>query len=882
MKWTGLNDLRESYLAFFESKNHTRMASASLVPKDDPSLLLINSGMAPLKNFFLGTATPPNTKVTTCQKCIRTPDIENIGKTARHGTYFEMLGNFSFGDYFKKDATLWAWEYFTEVLGIPADLLWVSIYEDDDEAFDIWTKERGVAPERVVRMGKADNFWEHGVGPCGPCSEIYFDRGESYGCDSPTCAVGCECDRYMEVWNLVFTQFDSDGQGTYTPLAKPNIDTGMGLERLACVMQGVDNLFEVDTVQNIMKHIGTIAGVTYHQNDSHDISLRVITDHVRSTTFMVGDGVIPSNEGRGYVLRRLLRRAARHGRMLGITRPFLHEVAATVITENLSAYPELLENRDYIQKVILAEEERFGKTVVQGSERLADMIEKLKTSNGTSLSGEDAFLLHDTFGFPLDLTKDVLEENGMTVDEEGFATLMKAQREKARAATGSSEAFGGEGDPLAELTTPPTEFIGYTELEGATTLLAMASEGQTVDTLISGQEAVIVLERTPFYAESGGQVGDTGKIMTANGCFEVLDCKKTPKGHFAHIGRMISGKLSKDEKVTACVDTDRRNSIMRNHSACHLLQTALREVLGDHVHQAGSMVNENQCRFDFTHFSAMTPEEILSVESLVNDMILQAAAADVREMPIEQAKELGALALFGEKYGDSVRVCRMGDKSTEFCGGTHVDNTAKIGLFKILTESSVAAGVRRIEATTGYGVLRFIRKEGELILNTAQALKVGNPIEIAGRAESVMAELREKDREIDSLNQKLAATQIQGLFENAEEIEGLKLIAATLVGAKPEALRTMGDKGRERNPHCIMIITTVNDDKGSVCVTLGPEAQKAGLHAGKLIKELLSTIGGSGGGRPDSAMGGTTEILRIDEMLTKAPEIIKNMLSEKK
>ncbi|MBQ9109132.1 MAG: alanine--tRNA ligase, partial [Oscillospiraceae bacterium] len=648
MKWTGVNELRESFLSFFESKNHTRLASAALVPKDDPSLLLINSGMAPLKNYFLHPETAPNTKCTSCQKCIRTPDIENIGKTDRHGTYFEMLGNFSFGDYFKEEATTWAWEFFTKVLEIPEDKLYVTVYEEDDEAFDIWTKRRGVPASHVKRMGKADNFWEHGTGPCGPCSEIYFDRGPEHGCGSPDCTVGCECDRYMEVWNLVFTQFDSDGEGTYAPLDHPNIDTGMGLERLACVMQGVNNLFEVDTVQNIMKHISDLAGVKYHEDAAHDVSLRVITDHIRSTTFMVGDGVTPSNEGRGYVLRRLLRRAARHGRLLGIKRSFLYEVASTVIAENLSAYPELKENEDYIRKVIQAEEERFGKTVDQGTDRLNEMMERLKAEGQTQLTGEDAFLLHDTFGFPIDLTKDVLEENGLTVDEERFAVLMKEQRAKARAASGAADAFGGEGDPLADLTEDATKFLGYTTLSSTAKVVAMVNEGELTGMVNAGQNAVIVLDQTPFYAESGGQVGDTGVITGPEGVFQVTDTQKTAKGHFAHTGVVLEGHIKADQQVEAAVDTKRRAAIARNHSSCHLLQAALREVLGTHVHQSGSLVNEEHCRFDFTHFSAMTAEEIAKTEALVNEMIFDAMPGVTEEMPIEEAKKLGAMALFGE------------------------------------------------------------------------------------------------------------------------------------------------------------------------------------------------------------------------------------------
>jgi len=878
MKWTGVNELRESFLSFFESKNHTRLASAALVPKDDPSLLLINSGMAPLKNYFLHPETAPNTKCTSCQKCIRTPDIENIGKTDRHGTYFEMLGNFSFGDYFKEEATTWAWEFFTKVLEIPEEKLYVTVYEEDDEAFNIWTQRRGVPASHVKRMGKADNFWEHGTGPCGPCSEIYFDRGPEHGCGSPDCTVGCECDRYMEVWNLVFTQFDSDGEGTYAPLDHPNIDTGMGLERLACVMQGVNNLFEVDTVQNIMKHISDLAGVKYHDDAATDVSLRVITDHIRSTTFMVGDGVTPSNEGRGYVLRRLLRRAARHGRLLGIKKSFLYEVASTVITENLSAYPELKENEDYIRKVIQAEEERFGKTVDQGTDRLNEMMERMKAEGQTCLSGDDAFLLHDTYGFPIDLTKDVLEENGLTVDEEEFARLMKEQRAKARAASGAADAFGGEGDPLAELSEEATKFLGYTTLTSSAKVVAMVGEGELTGMITEGQTAVMVLDQTPFYAESGGQVGDTGVITGPEGKFVVQDCQKTAKGHFAHKGKVVEGHIKADQQVEAAVDAKRRAAIARNHSSCHLLQAALREVLGTHVHQSGSYVNDQQCRFDFTHFSAMTAEEIQKTEDLVNEMIFDALPGVTEEMPIEEAKKLGAMALFGEKYGSVVRVCKMGDRSTEFCGGTHVDNTAKLGMFKIVSESSVAAGVRRIEATTGYGVLKMIAEKDKLIHDTAEALKAGNVNELAVRANAVAAELKEKNREIEKLNEKIADSQLGDLFANPTELDGVKVFTATVTGVKPDGLRNMADKVRDKEPACVVVLAAAMGEKGNVCVACGKDALARGLQAGKIIKEVLAVIGAKGGGRPDSAMGGTNEAGRLGEALAAAPSIVEGML----
>ena len=878
MKWTGLNDLRESYLSFFESKGHTRIGSFPLVPQDDASLLLINSGMAPLKKYFLGQAVPPNTKVTTCQKCIRTPDIENIGKTARHGTYFEMLGNFSFGDYFKRQAIPWAWEFLTQVLEIPKEKLWISIYLDDEEAFDIWTKEVGIPPERIVRLGKEDNFWEHGAGPCGPCSEIYFDRGEEYGCGSPSCGVGCDCDRYMEIWNLVFSQYDSDGQGNYTPFEHPNIDTGMGLERLACVMQGVGNLFEVDTVQNIMSHISRIAGVKYHEEHKSDVSLRVITDHIRSTTFMVGDGVTPSNEGRGYVLRRLLRRAARHGRLLGIHEPFLYKVAATVIKENQPEYSDLLRNQDYITKIIQVEEERFSKTIDQGMELLSQLIEEHEAQGKTVLDGADAFKLYDTFGFPIDLTIEILEEKGMTVDEEQFAQLMKEQKQRAKAAHGASEAFGGEGNPLAGLPQAENQFVGYDCTQADSKVLALMHEGERADTLIAGQEAVVVLEQTPFYAESGGQVGDTGELLWKDGCFQVKDTKKLPSGHFAHIGRMAEGQLREGEAVTAVVDGERRAAIMRNHSACHLLQAALRKVLGTHVHQAGSLVDDHRCRFDFSHFSAMTPDEITQVEGLVNAMIFAGLPVAIEEMPIAKAKEMGAMALFGEKYGDEVRVCQMGDASTELCGGTHVSNTSRIGVFKIIGESSVAAGVRRIEATTAKGVLELFSKLNHTVYAVAEQLKVGNPNELEAKVAAYVAENKEKDREIEALKAKLASIEVEGLFAYALEIGGVKFISAGFSGSTPDSLRMMADHIKAKAPNMAAVLTTINGEKASILVACGSEAVKAGLHAGKLVKQITALCGGSGGGRPDSAMGGASEIFKLDEAVAQAPAMIREML----
>ena len=878
MKWTGLNELRESFLHFFETKGHTRLDSASLVPQDDNSLLLINSGMAPLKKFFLGVETPPNKRVTTCQKCIRTPDIDRVGHTARHGTYFEMLGNFSFGDYFKEEATTWAWEYLTKVLEIPEDKLWVSIYQDDDEAFDIWTKHRGLPPERIVRLGKEDNFWEHGTGPCGPCSEIYFDRGPQYGCGKPTCGVGCDCDRYVEIWNLVFTQFDRDEQGNYTPLDHPNIDTGMGLERLACVMQGVNNLFEVDTVQNIMKHICSIANVQYNQDEKTDISLRVITDHIRSTTFMVGDGITPQNEGRGYVLRRLLRRAARHGRMLGITEPFLYKVASTVIAENKGAYPELAENEEYITKVIRAEEERFDKTISQGLDLLMGLIDQFDsdTYDNKILSGKDAFRLYDTFGFPIDLTKEIIAEQGIQVDEEEFLRLMEEQRTRARERR--KDISGWATDSLT-IDQPATTFVGYTGTQCDAKVLGLFVDGEEVESVGEGQQAILLLDTTSFYAESGGQVGDTGAIVSGKNLFQVENCTKDGSGHFLHAGVVKSGFFTKGEAVSAQVDEKRRMAITRNHTACHLLQAALREVLGTHVHQAGSMEDPDHCRFDFSHFSAMTPQEILKVEQRVNEVILKNLPVTVQEMPIDEAKKLGAMALFGEKYGDIVRVVKVEDFSTEFCGGCHVQNTAQIGLFKIVSESSVAAGVRRIEAVTGEGVLKLIAATNLLLAQAAENLKLGNPQELAAKTAALTAELKAKDREIDSLTQKVASMRLEELFNNITEVGPVRLICASFTGVKPESLRVMGDQIRERAPRMVGVIASIQDDKkASILVACGPEAVKAGVHAGKLVKEITSLVGGSGGGRPDNAMGGATDVYKIDEAMGKVPEMIEKML----
>lgn len=880
MEWMGLNDIRESFLSYFEGKGHLRLPSFPLIPKDDKSLLLINSGMAPQKKWFLGQEEPPCHRVTTCQKCIRTPDIDNVGKDDRHGTYFEMLGNFSFGNYFKKEVIPWAWEYFTEVLKLPKEKLYVTVYEDDDEAHDIWHNVIGLPEDHISRFGKEDNFWEIGSGPCGPCSEIYFDRGPEHGCGSPDCKVGCECDRYIEVWNLVFSQFDSDGEGHYERMAHPNIDTGMGLERIACVMQGVDNLFEVDTVQNIMKKIGEIAGVTYHEDPAHDVSLRVITDHIRSTTFMIADGVMPANEGRGYVLKRLLRRAARHGRLLGINEPFLYKVVDTVIAENAVAYPELSEHADYIKKVILSEEERFCRTIDQGFELLNEEVQKMEQTGNTVLPGEACFRLYDTYGFPIDLTQDILEEKGMTVDEEGFNTLMSEQKKRARDARASANGVSWVEDNLVALGDQKTKFVGYNRMDSASKVLAILKDGVMVNDIEEGEEGVIVLDSTPFYAEMGGQVGDRGVISEGPSTFNVTDCKKSPTGQYLHIGVMTSGILRIGDSVRARLNEEIRKATQRNHTACHLLQKALREVLGDHVHQAGSYVDESRCRFDFTHFSAMTQEEINETEKIVNEMVLAALDVDISEKPIEEARQMGAMALFGEKYGDVVRVVDVSGRSIEFCGGTHVDNTSRIGLFKILSESSVAAGVRRIEATTGTGVLDYINEMNGILNETAGNLKVTSSTEVSQKSAALMVELKNREKEIEELNDKLAQMRVESLIQNAKEIQGLKYISAKLEGIKPDSLRIMGDHLKFKAPDAIAVLASVNDDKVSVLCVCGINALKEGAHAGKIVKEISGMAGGSGGGRPDSAMGGAS-VDMIDDALAASAEIVETLLINK-
>ena len=878
MEWTGLNELREKYLSFFESKGHLRLPSFSLVPQGDKSLLLINAGMAPLKKYFTGELTPPRTRVTTCQKCIRTPDIERVGITARHGTFFEMLGNFSFGDYFKHEATAWAWEFCTKVLEMPADKIYISVYQDDDEAYDIWTKELGVSPDHMVSLGKEDNFWEHGAGPCGPCSELYFDRGEKYGCGSPTCGVGCDCDRYVEFWNLVFTQFDNDGNNNYTRLKSCNIDTGMGLERLACIMQGVDNLFEVDTVQNIMKHIMQIAGVKYHEDEKKDVSLRVITDHIRSTTFMIGDGVMPSNEGRGYVLRRLLRRAARHGRLLGIDGTFLYKVCETVIKENATAYPNLVEKHDLIVKVIKAEEESFNKTIDTGLNLLENIIAQ---SDSKVLSGADAFKLQDTFGFPIDLTKELLEERGMSVDIDEYDRLYAQSRAAARAARKDAGAQAWKDSNVSFKDVGATEFVGYTDYSCDAEIKAIVTNGERDEFATADSEVVVVLDKTPFYGESGGQAGDTGVIKTDNATLEVTATGKTPDGVVLHIARFISGdSIALGDKVHAQIDVEKREATRRNHTAAHLLQAALRKHLGSHVEQAGQLVNSEEMRFDFTHFSALSGDELKAIEREVNEVILKGIPVETREMPIEEAKKLGAMALFGEKYGDVVRVVSAGDFSVELCGGTHADNTAKLGLFKIVSESSVAAGIRRITAVTGFGVLKHIENDERIMQSAAAAMKLGNVAELDKRAATLAAEVKAKDRELAELRSEISALKAGSLMDSARQVGGVRLITAEVEVSNPGELRSMCDTARDNGADIVAVFAGVNKEKGTLnfACACGADAIKLGAHAGNIVRETAKIAGGSGGGKPDSAMAGAKDTSKANEALAAVDSIVSAML----
>jgi len=880
MEKLGLNEIRERYLSFFESKGHLRLPSFSLVPENDKSLLLINAGMAPLKPYFKGELEPPRKRVTTCQKCIRTPDIERVGKTARHGTYFEMLGNFSFGDYFKHEATAWAWEFITKDLKLPVDKLWVTIYQDDDEAFDIWTKEVGVAPDRIVRMGKEDNFWEIGTGPCGPCSEIYFDRGVECGCGSPDCKIGCDCDRFVEFWNLVFTQFDKDENGNYNKLAHPNIDTGMGLERIACIMQGVNNLFEVDTVRNIMFKISEITGAHYGDDEKNDVSLRVITDHIRSTTFMIGDGVQISNEGRGYVLRRLLRHAARHGKLLGVNEPFLYKVCDTVIEENKNAYPELVEKAAYIKKVIELEEIRFNETIEDGLSILDSYIEELIRNDEVQLSGEKAFKLYDTFGFPLDLTLEILEERSMNVNIEEYEECMKAQKEKSRSGRGEMDDAAWEKDEFKKKITDfdSAEFVGYETTEVKATVKAIGYDDDFREMATSDNgRIVILLDKTPFYGEGGGQVGDIGTITSEGATIEVVDTKKLGDGKIMHICNVESGMVSVGDEVTCSVCSCRRKAIERNHSATHLLQKALKTVLGDHVQQAGSYVSEERLRFDFSHYEALTSEQLSEVERIVNEKIYNSLSVKCTNMPIAEARKLGAMALFGEKYGDVVRVVEMGDFSVEFCGGTHVADTSSIGMLKIVSETSVAAGVRRIEAITGLNVLDSYNEKESTINQIASMLKSA-PAEVVAKLAQLQAELKEARKEVESMKSKLASGGLDDIKKNAVEINGIKVLTGSLDGADVNTVRKMNDSLKDEFNGVVCVMATKFGGKVMLICAADKEATAKGAHCGMLIKSISSLIGGSGGGKPESAQAGGSDASGIDAALKEAIEVLKGQI----
>ena len=875
----GVNQLRKMFLEFFESKGHLAMKSFSLVPHNDKSLLLINSGMAPLKPYFTGQEIPPRRRVTTCQKCIRTGDIENVGKTARHGTFFEMLGNFSFGDYFKNEAIEWSWEFLTEVVGLDPDRLYPSIYEEDEEAFEIWNKKMGIPAERIFRFGKADNFWEHGSGPCGPCSEIYYDRGEKYGCGSPDCTVGCECDRYMEIWNNVFTQFDNDGHGHYSELEQKNIDTGMGLERLASVVQDVDSIFDVDTLKALRDHICRLADTEYGKDAQADISIRVITDHTRSVTFMISDGIMPSNEGRGYVLRRLLRRACRHGRLLGIEGSFIPELAQTVIEGSKDGYPELEEKKDFILKVIAKEEDQFNKTIDQGLGILAEMTAKMEAEQTTTLSGADAFKLYDTYGFPIDLTKEILEEKGMQVDEEGFHASMEVQRKTARAARGETNYMGADVTVYESIDPSITStFVGYENLAWKSPITVLTSDTEIVEALSDGQRGTVFAEETPFYATSGGQEADTGIIRTAEGEFKVEDTVKLLGGKIGHVGVVVKGMIKTGDQAELCVNAEKRALSARNHSATHLLQKALRTVLGTHVEQAGSSVNEDRLRFDFSHFSAMTAEELQKVEAIVNEQIVAGLPVKVENMPIEEARKTGAQALFGEKYGDVVRVVNMGDYSIEFCGGTHVKNTNEIMAFKILSESGVAAGVRRIEALTSKGLIRYYDNLEKKLNEAAKVLKA-TPDNLAEKIAHLTAENKALHSEVESLKSKLAQDAMGDVMNQVQEIKGVKLLAAAVDGVDMNGLRDLGDQLKEKLGDGVVVLASGNDGKVSLMVTATDAAMKQGAHAGNLIKAIAGLVGGGGGGRPNMAQAGGKNPAGIQEALKKAAEVLEGQLS---
>ncbi len=875
MEWMSLNTVREKYLSFFESKGHLRLPSFSLVPNNDKSLLLINSGMAPMKKYFTGEVKPPRNRITTCQKCIRTPDLERVGHTARHGTFFEMLGNFSFGDYFKNEAIPWAWEFLTETMNIDPDRLWPSVYESDDEAYDIWENIIGVPKERIVRLGKEDNFWEHGTGPCGPCSEIYFDRGEKYGCGSPDCKPGCECDRYMEIWNNVFSQFNNMGDGTYTELATKNIDTGMGLERLACVLQEVDNMFEVDTVRSILNKVCEIAKVEYSKENAKDISIRAITDHARSAVFMICDGIIPSNEGRGYVLRRLIRRAARHGRLLGIKDAFLTQVCEVAIAQSAEAYPELKEKSELILQVVAHEEAAFAKTIDQGLGLLSGLIKQ-----GGVLSGDDAFKLYDTYGFPVDLTRDIIAESGMTLDEETFKKRMEEQRNLARASRKSATAESWKSDGISFENVKATNFVGYADNSVAASVVALAINGETTDKLSAGDNAIIVLDKTPFYAESGGQVGDTGVISSPTFKFKVENTIKDASGLFLHIGVVLSGEVAVGEAANALIDVDRRNAIRRNHTAAHLLQAALRSVLGTHVEQAGQLVNDSTVRFDFTHFSALSAEELSKVEEFINAAVLEAIPVENVEMPIDKAKEMGAMALFGEKYGDIVRVVNILDRSIELCGGTHVSNTGAIGLFKIISESSAAAGIRRIEAVTGKNVLSLIDGYKSIIDNTAAILKSPSANDLVKKAENLTAELSNINKKLEQIEAKAAAGKTDELIKSAVQIGSVRVIATVIDNSTPDKLRTLCDTVKAADPTAVCLFACVNGEKVTFCAACGKEALACGVNAGALVREIAQMTGGNGGGKPDSAMAGGKDASKVNEAVNAVVDIVKLQVGE--
>ena len=873
----GVNELREMFLSFFESKGHLRLPSFSLIPQNDQSLLLINSGMAPMKPYFKGEVEPPRHRVCTCQKCIRTGDIENIGKTARHGTYFEMLGNFSFGDYFKHEAIAWSWEFLTKVVGLEEDRLYPSIYENDDEAFEIWNKEVGIPADRIFRFGKSDNFWEHGSGPCGPCSEIYYDRGEKYGCGKPGCTVGCDCDRYMEVWNNVFSQFDNDGQGNYTELVQKNIDTGMGLERLAVVCQDVNSLFDVDTVMNITNKVTELTGASYGRSTKMDVSLRVITDHIRASTFMIADGVLPSNEGRGYVLRRLLRRAARHGKLLGVNHPFLYQVVETVVQENETHYTYLRERAEYITKIVKVEEENFARTIDGGMNIFANMLAEHKEKGETQFSGADAFKLYDTYGFPIDLTLEMVEDEGMTLDQDGFAKLMQEQKVRAREARKALGDLAWSGIDLG-LDNTPTTFVGYDMYSCHAKVLAVCVGEEVSGTIAGGENGILVLDRTPFYAEMGGQVADHGVILVGDSRFVVENVQKDKGGKYLHYGKMVKGSVKVDDMVCASVDVERRKAIMRAHSATHLLQKALKTVLGDHVHQAGSLVEPDRLRFDFTHYSAMTAEEIAKVDALVQAAILEGYSVDVREMGIQEAKDMGAMALFSEKYGDTVRVVNMGGYSIELCGGTHLDNTAKVGPFRVVSEGSVASGVRRIEAITGKACMEEMSHNRELLAEMCANLKT-KPAELISKIHAQVEEIKSLKRSIETYKAKEASGEAERFLFGAHKVGELKVLTAVIPEADANKLRQMGDMLRDKDPKVAAVLATENGEKLTFLAVCGKDAIAAGIKAGDLVKQVCSRCGGSGGGKPDSAMGGGKDVLKLDDALATVDDYVAAKLN---